>query len=53
MREVFDFLHGLGYTGQYFTAGRLAPLAAFDPERDQRTPGDDAYCNNFLFVAGK
>ncbi len=48
--EVFGYLHALGYRGQYFTGGRLAPLAGFDPIRDQQVPGDDSYCNNFFFV---
>lgn len=51
IREVFDFLHALGFVGHYFTRGQLAPLAEFDPGRDQRTPGAESYCNNFVFTA--
>lgn len=49
--EVFDFLGSLGYAGHYFTHNRLAPLAEFDPARDQRSPADGSYCNNFVFTA--
>ena len=56
-RDVFTYLEGLGYRGQFFSPGGLRPVAEFDPAIHQRrgtgrfweAPG---YCNNFLFTAG-
>jgi FkbM family methyltransferase len=54
MQDVFAFLRGHGYTGEFFSPKGLRPLAEFDPKNHQRqSPGRfwDApgYCNNFLF----
>jgi FkbM family methyltransferase len=55
MREVFVFLEGLGYVGQFFTTDGLRPLAEFRQEIHQPQSGArfwDApgYCSNFLFT---
>ena len=47
---VFEYLHGLGYTGQFFDGAALAPLAQFDPKVHQRSPDDPNYRNNFVFT---
>jgi FkbM family methyltransferase len=52
--EVFSFLSGLGYRGQFFSRRGLRPIGEFDlaihqrrgPGRFWEAPG---YCNNFLF----
>jgi FkbM family methyltransferase len=55
MREVFDFLRGLGYSGAFFTEQGLLPVERFDPAEHQRSDGERfwdraGYCNNFLFT---
>lgn len=55
MADVFAFLQGFGYTGEFFTPDGLRPLSDFDPTRHQQQTGArfwDApdYCNNFLFT---
>lgn len=48
IRGVFEFLAGLGYRGWFPAAGRLAPLAEFDPEVHQ-VVDREPYINNFIF----
>jgi hypothetical protein len=55
MRQVFDFLLGLGYSGAFFADRGLVPVAQFDPAVHQRSDGErfwdrPGYCNNFLFT---
>lgn len=55
MQDVFDFLHGLGYEGWFFTRRGPLPVESFDAGVHQRAIGPrfwDApgYCNNFLWV---
>jgi FkbM family methyltransferase len=55
MQDVFGYLLGLGYSGQFFAEGRLRPLGEFDPSIHQRREGErfwdrPGYSNNFLFV---
>ena len=52
--EVFAFLSGLGYFGEFFSPGGLRPVREFDPSTHQRRgPGRfweaPGYCNNILF----
>jgi FkbM family methyltransferase len=47
VRELADIFTPLRYDIRFFCAGRLLPLAEFDPERHQRY-GRGEYCNNFL-----
>jgi len=49
--EVFACLESLGYTGRFFHAGRLAPLAEFDTAKHQYAARQSGYCNNFVFSA--
>jgi len=49
--EVFAYLESLGYTGRFFRAGRLAPLAEFDAAKHQYAARQYGYCNNFVFSA--
>jgi FkbM family methyltransferase len=52
------FFDELGYDGFFLQAGRLRPMDAFDPERDQRIENakdvegglKHRYINNFLFI---
>ena len=58
MQDVFVFLQGFGYTGEFFSPDGLRPLSEFNPSRHQKQIGPrfwDApdYCNNFLFKPGK
>ena len=51
--ETFGLIERLGYDGYFLRAGKLAPVARFDPARDQdvgnlERPGT-AYINNFVF----
>jgi FkbM family methyltransferase len=55
--EVFAFLSGLGYRGEFFSPRGRRPVAEFDPAVHQRRgPGRfweaPGYCNNFLFRPG-
>jgi len=55
-RDVFEYLEGLGYRGQFFSPGGLQPVAAFDaavhqPRASGRFWEAPGYCNNFLFRA--
>jgi FkbM family methyltransferase len=57
-RDIFTYLEGLGYRGEFFSPGGLRPIAEFDPAAHQRrAPGRfweaAGYCNNFLFRAGR
>jgi FkbM family methyltransferase len=52
--DVFHFLEGLGYAGEFVRGRALRPLAEFDPSIHQKQTGPrywDAkdYCNNFVF----
>ncbi|MEK7707637.1 MAG: FkbM family methyltransferase [Verrucomicrobiota bacterium] len=52
--DVFAFLTGLGYSGEFVCGRRLCPIAEFRPEVHQKQAGErfwDAkdYCNNFVF----
>lgn len=52
--DVFRFLEGLGYAGEFICGRSLRPLAEFDPSLHQKQTGEkywDAkdYCNNFVF----
>lgn len=54
MQDVFDFLRGLGYAGEFFSTTGLRPLSEFDSKRHQKQDGprfwdQPGYCNNFLF----
>ncbi|HWA10110.1 MAG TPA: FkbM family methyltransferase [Opitutaceae bacterium] len=49
--EVFAYLEGLGYRGQFFDDDRLRPLAEFNVSVHQRAPKEPGYCNNFVFSA--
>ena len=56
LEDVFAFLTGLGYVGEFFSPQGLRPLAEFDVKIHQPQTGArfwDApdYCNNFLFRA--
>jgi len=48
--EVFEFLTGLGYSGQFFYGRDLRPLSDFNPAR-HHIYGREPYVNNFLFTA--
>ncbi len=57
VRPVFEFLHGLGYTGTFFQNGRRQPLVEFAPVVHQRLNPDSRhlpsdYVNNFAFEHG-
>jgi FkbM family methyltransferase len=45
--EVFDYLHALGYEGEFFRNGRLHKLSHFDAA--QNVHGQRSYAYNFLF----
>ena len=52
--EIFLFLSGFGYHGEFFSPGGLRPVREFDPAIHQRRGPDrfweaSGYCNNFLF----
>jgi len=52
--DVFRYLEGLGYAGEFVRGRALRPLAEFDPSIHQKQIGPrywDAkdYCNNFVF----
>jgi len=52
--EVFSWLAGLGYQGQFVRRNRLYPIAQFDAAVHQRQLGQwfwksKDYCNNFVF----
>ena len=52
--EVFGWLEGLGYHGQFIRRNRLYPLSQFDAAVHQRQHGkwfwkSRDYCNNFVF----
>jgi FkbM family methyltransferase len=54
MQDVFQFLTGAGYSGEFFSPLGLTPIDRFDPAVHQRrTPGNfweaPGYCNNFIF----
>ena len=54
MQDVFGFLRGLGYAGEFFSGTGLRPLSEFDPKTHQKQDGprfwdQPGYCNNFLF----
>lgn len=49
--DVFHWLESLGYRGQALSSRGPIPLDAFDVERDQASPDQDGYINNFLFQA--
>ena len=54
MQDVFNFLQGLGYTGEFFSTTGLRPLSEFNPKQHQKHDGprfwdQPGYCNNFLF----
>ncbi len=58
MQDVFGFLKGLGYSGEFFSTDGLKPLSEFNPAVHQKQTGPrfwDApdYCNNFLFRPAK
>ena len=51
--DTFASIERLGYDGYFLSAGKLEPVARFDPVRDQSVsnldrPGTD-YINNFVF----
>jgi len=55
MQDVFNFLGGLGYAGEFFSTTGLRPLSEFDPKQHQKQDGprfwdQPGYCNNFLFT---
>jgi FkbM family methyltransferase len=52
--DVFSWLAGLGYQGQFICRNRLYPIAQFDAAIHQRAHGQwfwksKDYCNNFVF----
>src|ERR1700722_1070960 len=52
--QVFSWLAGLGYEGQFVCRNRLYPIAGFDAAVHQRQHGQwfwksKDYCNNFVF----
>ena len=49
--EVFQFLTGLGYRGEFFLHGKLVSLKNFDAAIHQADPLNIAYANNFVFSA--
>jgi FkbM family methyltransferase len=49
LRDVFDFLEGLGYEGFAVSEEGLMPVSEFDPDRHQRSDSDAPYLNNFWF----
>ncbi len=53
IQDSFDLVVESGYDGFMAEAGRLVPVAAFDPERHQRGPRagrGGRYIKNFIFV---
>lgn len=51
MRDVFEYLAGLGYQGWFFRRGELVPLEQFVPESNA-APGEPDYVYNFAFFPG-
>ncbi len=56
--RVLDWLGAAGYEGQFVRRGRLVPISAFDPDRDQSTEGErywdrPDYCNNFILTRAR
>jgi FkbM family methyltransferase len=49
--SVFDYLSTLGYTGHFFSNGKLHSIDRFDMARHQADPAQPIYANNFLFAA--
>ena len=58
--ELFEWMEAAGYRGFVLRGGALAPLAGFDPARDQAVVADgsfggridpERYLRNFLFLA--
>ena len=54
VEDVFSFLSGLGYEGNFVCRGAILPLALFDVDLHQNNQGewfwkDKGYCNNFIF----
>lgn len=52
--DVFRFLEGLGYSGEFICGSKLRPLAEFDSTVHQKQIGEKSYrakdyCNNFVF----
>ncbi|MCB4790704.1 MAG: FkbM family methyltransferase [Elusimicrobia bacterium] len=48
MQDVFIFLQGLGYEGQFILGKKLYPISEFNPDIHQ-FEGKKPYANNFLF----
>jgi FkbM family methyltransferase len=58
VRDVFAYLHSLGYAGSFVCRNRLLPVAAFDPSLHQRQKGEwfwkeKDYYNNFVFTKAR
>ncbi len=49
VRSTLQWFTEHGYGGHFVQAGRLQPLADFDPAVHQRSVADRCYCNNFIF----
>ncbi len=49
VRDVFDYLEGLGYRGTYFLGGKRHPVERFDVALHQNR-GSGIYVNNFIFT---
>lgn len=52
--DVFEYLKGLGYTGEFICNKTVRPLNEFNPAIHQKQEGDrfwdaEDYCNNFIF----
>lgn len=55
IHETFQFLKIAGYTGRFFSRGRMKPIEEFDVKVHQSQIGDrywnrSDYCNNFFFI---
>lgn len=51
VRDVFDYLEGLGYRGTFFLRDKRRPIESFDMAVHQNR-GSGVYVNNFIFTVG-
>jgi len=55
IREIFDFITGMGYRGSFLLHGALAGLSGFEVSKHQAAadPRSPEYINNFIFQADR
>ncbi|MCO6357679.1 FkbM family methyltransferase [Roseivirga pacifica] len=55
VKDVFEYVQGLGYRGFFFKNGKKLPINSFNSAEDQLVDGNlqivnkKGYCNNFVF----